>query len=331
MYSVIVPVYNEKESLEELGKELCEALAAKLEGFEIIFVNDGSSDGTDIALESMTSADQHIKCIHLRRNFGKSAAYAAGFRIAKGDVLITIDGDLQDDPAELNTLLEALDEGNDLVIGVKRNRFENEPWRKIPSLFFNLLLWLAFGLKLKDSNSGFRVMRREVARGLRLYGGHYRFIPQLAYLQGFAIAERSVNHRKRKYGCSKYGLLRFWGGLVDIAAVRFITAFRQRPLLFFGTIGCLLMILGVALEIYVFVQKFLGDTFQKHLAALISGVFLILAGLQVGIVGLVGELLSARNPESFYRIDRKRLKIGNLKCQRQACSTPASLDNKGNE
>ena len=299
-YSVVISAYNEVESVEELYQEVISALEPLGETFEILFVDDGSTDGTGERLAELERCDRRVRLIPFVRNFGKSAAYSAAFRVAQGDVVITLDADLQDDPAEIPKLLAKLDGGNDLVVGWKMRRLENEPRKTIPSRVFNALLRWTFGLDLRDSNSGFRVMRRAVAQSLHLYGDMYRFIPQLASSNGFLVAEEGVSHRRRKYGESKYGPRRFWTGLLDLLTLRFITRFSQRPLHFLGTIGLFPLILGILLEVYVLVFKLMGESFQTHIAAIVIGVMLMLLGFQCIVTGLLGEMLSAQKPEAHY-------------------------------
>ena len=299
-YSVVISAYNEAESVEELYREVVSVLEALGETFEILFVDDGSTDGTGERLAELEERDRRVRLIRFVRNFGKSAAYSAAFRAARGDVVVTLDGDLQDDPAEVPKLLAKLDEGNDLVVGWKMQRLEHEPRKTIPSRVFNALLRWTFGLDLRDSNSGSRVMRLAVAQSLHLYGDMYRFIPQLAFSKGFRVAEEGVAHRKRKYGERKYGPRRFWTGLLDLLTLRFITRFSQRPLHFLGTIGLFPLILGVLIEVYVLVCKLMGETFQTHVAAIVIGVMLMLLGFQCIVTGLLGEMLSAQRPEARY-------------------------------
>jgi glycosyltransferase involved in cell wall biosynthesis len=301
-YSVVIAAYNEAESVEELYREVVSVLEALGEIFEILFVDDGSTDGTGERLAELEERDRRVRLIRFVRNFGKSAAYSAAFRAARGDVVVTLDGDLQDDPAEVPKLLAKLDEGNDLVVGWKMQRLEHEPRKTIPSRVFNALLRWSFGLDLRDSNSGSRVMRLPVAQSLHLYGDMYRFIPQLAFSKGFRVAEEGVAHRKRKYGESKYGPRRFWTGLLDLLTLRFITRFSQRPLHFLGTIGLFPLILGVLIEVYVLVSKLMGETFQSHVAAIVIGVMLMLLGFQCIVTGLLGEMLSAQRPEAGYLV-----------------------------
>ncbi len=299
-YSVVIPAYNEADSVEELYGEVISVLESLQASFEIVFADDGSTDGTGEKLSEIQRRDTRVRVLRFVRNVAKSAAYTAAFRATRGDVVITLDADLQDDPHEIPKLLAALADGNDLVIGWKMQRFENEPGKTIPSRLFNALLHRAFGLQLRDSNSGFRAMRSTVAKSFDLYGDMYRFIPQLAFVKGFRVAEVGVAHRKRKYGESKYGPKRFWTGLLDLLTVRFLTRFSQKPLHFLGTMGLAPFVLGVLLEIYVLVQKLMGDLFQDHIAAIVIGVMLILLGFQCIISGLLGEMLSAQRPQPAY-------------------------------
>jgi len=293
-YSVIVPAYNEAASLDELCRELVMVLNGLGESYEVIVVDDGSCDDTPGRLRMLARQYPAVQDVLLRRNLGKSAAYTAGFDRTDGEIIITMDADLQDDPAQLPKLLARLDEGYDLVVGWKQGRLENEPTKTVPSRFFNLLNHLLFGLRLHDSNSGFRVMRRAVAAHLELYGDLYRFIPELAYMRGFKVAEVGVAHRRRRYGRSKYGPTRFWTGVLDLVTVRFITGFTQKPLHFFGTAGLFPLLVGTGLEVYVLVRKLSGDQFREHIAAIIVGVLLIVVGVQLVATGLIGEMITAQ-------------------------------------
>jgi glycosyltransferase involved in cell wall biosynthesis len=283
-FSIVVPALNEADSIAELYTEIVDSLDKIGGTWELLFVDDGSDDDTADIMENISLADSRVTVLGFTRNFGKSAAYSAAF---------SMDGDLQDNPAELPVLVEALRQGNDLVVGWKLDRLENEPGKTIPSRVFNALNRILFGMSFKDQNSGYRAMRRVVAQSLELQGDQYRFIPQLAHLAGFKVAEVGVRHRRRKYGNSKYGLSRFWTGLLDLFTVRFLTRFRRRPLHFFGTMALIMGAIGVGLEAYVLASKLFGDTFQQHIAAMIIGVMLILIGFQCLIIGLIGELLAA--------------------------------------
>lgn len=292
--SIVVPVYNEAESLVELHGELAEVLGTLGEPYEVIYVDDGSTDASPALLADLSARDAHTRVLTMPRNGGKSAAYAAAFLAVRGQVVFTLDADLQDDPHEIPQMLAKVREGWDLVVGWKQHRLENEPLKALPSRVFNGLGTRLFGLSLHDANCGFRAMRAVVARRLLLYGDLYRFIPQLTHVAGFRVCEAPVNHRKRRHGVSKYGPRRFWTGLLDLLTVRFITRYAERPLHFFGTVGLVPTTLGLALEVYVLGQKWMGSTFQTHVAAIIVGVLLLIMGFQCVITGLIGEMLTAQ-------------------------------------
>jgi len=306
--SVVVPAYNEEDSLAPLHAEVSEVLDGIGEPWELIFVDDGSSDATVDRMFALADADPRVKVVKFVRNFGKSAAYMAGFAEVRGRIVVTLDADLQDDPNEIPRVLGRLrGEGWDMIVGWKQGRTGNEPHKALPSKVFNGLIAFMFGLRLHDSNCGFRVMRAEVAQSLDLYGDQYRFIPEFAHVKGYRVTEEGVNHRKRKFGRSKYGPKRFWTGLLDLITVRFITAFADRPLHFFGTFGLIPFVLGGLLETYVLLSKlFLGGTFQGHVGAIIIGVLLLIMGFQSVITGLIGEMLSAQQRARRFVVDTRR-------------------------
>jgi glycosyltransferase involved in cell wall biosynthesis len=302
--SVVVPALNEVQSIEPLYVEVSAVMDALGEGWELVFVDDGSGDGTVDKMWALADRDPRVRVVKFVRNFGKSAAYMAGFEQIRGRMVVTLDADLQDDPHEIPRMLGRMRaEGWDLIVGWKQGRTGNEPHKALPSKVFNGLIALLFGLSLHDSNCGFRVMRAEVARSLDLYGDQYRFIPELAHVKGFRVTEEGVNHRKRKFGRSKYGPKRFWTGLLDLITVRFITAFADRPLHFFGTFGLVPFVIGGGLEFYVLIAKLLGSTFQDHVGAIIIGVLLIIMGFQSVITGLIGEMLSAQQRARRFIVD----------------------------
>lgn len=297
-YSFIVPALNEADSLPELFSEIRAVVAPLSEAWEIVVVDDGSTDGTPDAVRAASAEDPRIRLLQFSRNFGKAAAYMAAFGVVTGRIVVTLDADLQDDPAELPRLLEAL-EGHDLVVGWKMHRMGNEPTKTLPSRVFNAANRAVFGISFRDQNSGYRVMRLPVARTLELSGDTYRFIPQLAHLAGFRVTELGVHHRKRKHGYSKYGVTRFWTGLLDLLTVGFLARYRHKPLHFFGTAGLPSLALGALLLAYVLVMKLSGSAFSTHLAALIIGVTSLLVGSQSILIGLVAELLSAPTTPRF--------------------------------
>src|SRR5262245_51288076 len=238
MLSIIIPAFNEAESLRQLHGEIDRTCAArKIEG-EIIFVDDGSTDATWQVIRDLAETDRRVKGIRFRRNFGKAAALSAGMRAARGAILCMMDADLQDDPAELPAFLDRIAAGFDVVNGWKRTR--HDPWHKVlPSRVFNFLVSGLTGLKLHDHNCGLKCFRREVAAEIRLYGELHRFIPVLAHARGFKVTELEVHHRPRQFGRSKYGLRRFLRGFLDLLTVKFLTGFGQRPQHVLGAVGLL--------------------------------------------------------------------------------------------
>lgn len=301
-HSVVLPVFNEAASLERLHRELVRATRGIDGGWEFLFVDDGSTDGGGEWLAALAERDRHVRVLRLAFNAGKSAAYTAGFAEARGEIVLTLDTDLQDVPAEIPRLLERLDAAADLVVGWKRGRMLNEPTRKLPSVFYNGLKNRLFGLHLHDSNSGFRAMRRPVAASLRLFGDRYRFIPELAHLAGFRVVEIPVTHRKRRHGHSKYGPARFFTGLLDLLTVRYITAYGHKPLHFFGAVAAVPIAAGVLIEVHVLAQKLMGSTFQTHVAAIIIGALAIMVGMQLLATGLVGEMISDRHTTANFKV-----------------------------
>ena len=295
MISVVVPVYNEERSVALLLDELRSALDGIGATWEAVFVDDGSTDATFGALTRLHAETDNVRVVRLRRNFGKAAALAAGFAHAQGEVVVTIDGDLQDDPAEIPRLLAKLDEGFDLVSGWKTRR--RDPWtRRLLSRVFNAVVGRISGIRLHDMNCGFKAYRSEVVRGLALYGELHRFIPVLAHYRGYRIAELPVNHRARAHGRSRYGLERYLRGFLDLLTVSFMGRYRHRPLHLFGGLGLLLGGLGIAVLIYLTVLKVGGDAIgQRPLLTL--GVLLVVVGLQFFSLGLIGEMITSHHEE----------------------------------
>jgi glycosyltransferase involved in cell wall biosynthesis len=301
--SVVVPVHDEQESVEELYDELRATLEPLGDQWEVLFVDDGSADGTFGALTRLHDREPGVRIVRLRRNFGKATALAAGFAEAAGGVIVTIDGDLQDDPAEIPRLLAKLDEGFDLVSGWKTRR--RDPLRRrIVSRVFNSVTGRISGLRLHDLNCGLKAYRAEVLRGLRLYGELHRFIPVLAHYRGFRVAEVPVNHRPREHGRSRYGVERYLRGFFDLLTVTFMGRYRYRPLHLFGGLGLLLGGAGFVLLAYLTVVKLMGHAIgQRPLLTL--GVLLVVVGIQLFSLGLVGELVTSLHEERTG--DRERL------------------------
>src|SRR6266480_5125031 len=252
--SVVVPVHDEERTVALLFDELQAALEPLDQPWEAVFVDDGSTDGSFAALTRLHNAKDNVRVVRLRRNFGKAAALAAGFAQARGEVVVTIDADLQDDPAEIPRLLVKLEEGFDLVSGWKTRR--RDPLRRrVLSRVFNWATGRMSGLRLHDMNCGLKAYRAEVVRGMPLYGELHRFIPVLAQYRGFRVAELPVNHRARPHGRSRYGLERYFRGFFDLLTVMFIGRYRHRPLHLFGSLGLLLGALGTAILVYLTVLK----------------------------------------------------------------------------
>jgi glycosyltransferase involved in cell wall biosynthesis len=305
--SVVVPVHNEERSVALLYDELRSALEPVGVPWEAIFVDDGSSDGTFGALTRLHSGVENVRVVRLRRNFGKAAALVAGFDQARGETVVTIDGDLQDDPAEIPRLLAKLDEGFDLVSGWKTKR--RDPLsRRILSRIFNRVTGLFSGVRLHDMNCGLKAYRAEVVHGLRLYGELHRFIPVLAHYRGFRIAELPVNHRPREHGRSRYGVERYLRGFLDLLTVSFIGRYRHRPLHLFGGLGLALGFIGSAILVYLTVLKLLGNAIG-HRPLLLLGVLLLVIGMQFFSLGLISEMITSHHEERARERDRAELLV----------------------
>ena len=293
--SVVVPVHDEERSVALLHDELGAALDPLGTPWEAVFVDDGSTDGTFAALTRLHAAHDNVRVVRLRRNFGKAAALQAGFEEAQGDVVVTIDGDLQDDPAEIPRLLAKLEEGFDLVSGWKTKR-RDPLTRRIPSRIFNAVTGSLSGLRLHDLNCGLKAYRAEVVGGLRIYGELHRFIPVLAHYRGFRVAELPVNHRPREHGRSRYGMERYVRGFLDLLTVTFMGRYRHRPLHLFGGLGLALGALGMLLLVYLTVLKLTGEAIG-HRPLLTLGVLLVVVGVQLVSLGLVSELVASHHEE----------------------------------
>ena len=295
MISVVIPVHNEERSVALLLDELGSALQPLERPWEAVFVDDGSEDGTFAALTRLHAAADNVRVVRLRRNFGKAAALQAGFEAASGDVVVTIDGDLQDDPAEIPRLLAKLDEGFDLVSGWKTRR-RDPLTRRVPSRIFNVVTGRLSGLQLHDLNCGLKAYRAEAVHGLRIYGELHRFIPVLAHYRGFRVAELPVNHRPREHGRSRYGMERYLRGFLDLLTVTFMGRYRHRPLHLFGGLGLLLGGVGSLVLLYLTVLKLSGEAIG-HRPLLTLGVLLVVVGMQFLSLGLLSELITSHHEE----------------------------------
>jgi len=287
--SIVIPAYNEVESLPGLYAALTESLLAYADRYELIFVDDGSSDGSFERLRAIWNEDKRVRVVRLRRNYGKSAALAAGFREARGGIVVTLDADLQDDPKEIPRFLQRIADGYDLVSGWKTPR--NDPWsRRALSGLFNRVTSLLTGVKLHDFNCGFKGYRRAVIDEIKVHGELHRFIPVLASWKGFRIGEIQVAHHPRRYGRSKYGAERIPRGFFDLLTVLMLTRYTTRPLHLFGLLGLLVGVAGFGIIAYLSV----GWLFGKWIGArplFILGTLMVIAGLQLVSFGLLAEMI----------------------------------------
>ena len=310
MISVVVPVHEEERTVALLFDELQAALDPLGEPWEAVFVDDGSTDGSFAALTRLHNLHDNVRVVRLRRNFGKAAALAAGFANAQGGVVVTIDADLQDDPAEIPRLLAKLEEGFDLVSGWKAHR-RDPITRRALSRIFNWVTGRVSGLRLHDLNCGLKAYRAEVVEGLRLYGELHRFIPVLAHYRGHRIAELPVNHRPREHGRSRYGVERYLRGFLDLLTVSFIGRYRYRPLHLFGGLGLGLGTLGVAVLVYLTILKIGGEAIGRR-PLLILGVLLVVVGLQFFSLGLISELITSQHEERSGPRERTELHVDEI-------------------
>ena len=302
LLSIVVPVFNEAGSLEPLYEEIVAALGS-LGAFEVVFVDDGSTDGSVSVMERLAAGHDNVRIVRLRRNFGKAAALTHGFAEARGDVIVTMDGDRQDDPAEIPKLLAKLDEGYDLVSGWKQSR-QDPVSKTVPSKLFNWSVRKSTGVSLHDFNCGLKAYRGAVTEHVKVYGELHRYIPVLASDLGFRVAEVKVSHRRRTSGTSKYGWRRYARGYLDLLTVLFLGRYRQRPQHLFGGIGTLMVIVGVLVDLYLTIDKFFGHPIGQR-PLLLLGTLLIIVGIQLLSLGLVGELITqarARDKRDDYEV-----------------------------
>jgi glycosyltransferase involved in cell wall biosynthesis len=301
--SVVVPAYNEAESLPELHRELVAALGALRMAWEILYVDDGSRDGTDRVIESLHRADPRVRGVLLARNFGKSAALATGFKAVRGELVCTLDADLQDDPAELPKLLATLEQGLDLVSGWKVKRAD--PVTKVwPSKLFNMVTSAVAGVRLHDFNCGFKLYRREVTDALEVYGELHRFMPALAHWRGFRVGEVGVHHRARRFGKSKFGAARFVNGFLDLLTAAFISTSALKPLHVFGRIGLAFLLTGFGLAVWFVWQWATGEPLRVR-PLMLFGAAAVLLGIQFILMGLLGEMIAHQSARSEYPVRRR--------------------------
>jgi glycosyltransferase involved in cell wall biosynthesis len=289
--SVVIPLYNEELSLRELYDALRRALNFTGGRYEILFIDDGSTDGSQRVLRDLRSRDGRVKVIRFRRNYGKSAALSVGFQRSKGEYVVTMDADLQDDPIEISRLISEIKKGYDLVSGWKKKR--HDPITKtIPSRFFNFITSVFTGIRIHDFNCGLKVYRKEVVKEIKVYGELHRYIPVLAHWRGFNIAEIVVQHHPRKYGKTKFGIGRFWKGFLDLLTTLFTTRYFRRPLHLFGLWGMTFVITGLVIVVWLIVEWFMGETALSNRPLFLVGVVFIIVGIQFVSIGLLGEMIT---------------------------------------
>ena len=296
--SVVIPLFNEEPNVGELYRELSKTLTDWHGTYEIILVDDGSTDGTFAHLQRIQAADASVRVIRLRRNFGQTAAFVAGFDHARGRLIVTLDGDLQNDPGDIPAMIDKLNEGHDIVCGWRRNR--KDPWltRVLVSNVANGIISWTTGVHLHDYGCSLKAFRSEVVRSLRLYGEMHRFIPAIASEQGVGIAELVVNHRPRRSGSSKYGLSRIVRVLLDLFTVKFLVSYSTRPLQMFGPPGLIMGVAGVAIVGYLgYVRLFAGQAIGDR-PLLLLGILMVFAGIQLVTLGLLAELQARTYHES---------------------------------
>ncbi len=303
--SFVVPFLDEKNSLEELHRRICEAMSEQELPWELLFVDDGSTDGGTELVAELARREMNVVLIRFTRNFGKAAALAAGFSSAKGDAIITMDADLQDDPREIPRFIDELEAGSDVVSGWKETR--HDPIGKtLPSRFFNMMTSRLFDIDLHDINCGFKAYSHRAAKHLNLYGELHRFTPALLHASGYKVTEIPVLHHARQHGVSKYGSKRMIKGFLDLATVKLVTRYQSRPLHFFAMLGLPLMLLGGLMISYLSVLWLLGLGPIGDRPLLLIGILFVVTGTQVVGVGLVAELIQASNlrERDKYVIDR---------------------------
>jgi glycosyltransferase involved in cell wall biosynthesis len=307
--SIVIPLFNEDESLPELEAWIVRVMQANNYSYEVIMVDDGSTDNSWEVIQGLRNANPNVKGIKFQRNYGKSAALNEGFKAAQGDVIITMDADMQDSPDEIPELRQmVLTDGFDMVSGWKKKRFDNTLTKNIPSKLFNAAARKSSGIQLHDFNCGLKAYRKKVVKSIEVYGEMHRYIPILAKWAGFRkIGEKVVEHRARKFGVTKFGWERFVNGFLDLFSIMFVGKFGKRPMHFFGLWGSIVFFMGLCIWIYLFVAKF---AFQKYNMTdrplFYIGIISLVIGVQLFLAGFLGELISRNSAErNSYLIEEK--------------------------
>lgn len=297
--TVVIPVRNEAEGLPELHRELTETLSDWGRSYEIIVIDDGSTDDSFAVLATLQAGDPHLRLIRFRRNFGQTAAFSAGFAHATGRLIVTVDGDLQNDPRDIPQMVQMLeDESCDIVCGWRKDRKDAFFSRLVPSYLANRLISWATGVRLHDYGCSLKVFRAEVVKPLRLYGEMHRFIPAIASEQGVSIAEMVVNHRARRHGTSKYGISRTVRVVLDLLTVKFLLSYSTRPVQIFGLIGLLMLTPGIAITGWLGLLRLIGAESISNRPLLLLGILLVFTGVQLLTLGLLAELQARTYHES---------------------------------
>ena len=296
--SIVVPVYNEEENIAYLYRQLTSVLAPLGRDYEIICVDDGSADHSFELLRQLAERDPRVKVIRFRRNFGQTAAFSAGFDYAQGEIIVTIDADLQNDPAGIPRLLDKMEEGYDLVSGWRANRQDPFLSRRLPSMIANWLITRTTGVEVRDRGCSLRAHRREVVKQIRLYGELHRFIPDIASWIGVTMTEVPVSHRPRRFGRSKYGLSRTFRVILDLITVRFLLSYSTRPIHIFGSLGLIALLVGVGLGVYLSVLKLAEGQDIGNRPLLMLSILLMTMGMQMVAMGLLAELIVRTYHES---------------------------------
>lgn len=304
-FSIVVPIYNEEDNISEMYRAITSALDGQDPDYEIILVDDGSADGSFNALKSIAAQDQRVKVIRFRRNFGQTAAMSAGFDAAIGDIIIPMDGDLQNDPADIPRLIAKLHEGYDVVSGWRSDRKDTFVTRKIPSILANALISWLTGVHLHDYGCTLKAYRREVLDGINLYGEMHRFMPALASQVGARVAELPVNHRPRLHGTSKYGISRTLRVILDLMTVKFLLAYSTKPIQLFGKWGVYTLLAGLGTGSMTIYMKVFEHFSMNRNPLLILTAFLLFMGIQFIVMGLLGEL----NARTYYEAQGKPIYV----------------------
>lgn len=318
MISVIVPAKDEGEGLQEFYDEMMKVMPGLDKEYEIIFIDDGSTDNTLEILKTFVEKNKHIRVFSFKRNRGKADALAYGFSQVKGDIVITMDADLQDKPSQIKKFLAKYEEGADVVIGWRKHRKDKQNMVVISKLF-NWLIWKLFGLHLHDIDCGFKLFTTEAAKSLHIYGGLYRFIPLLLYENGYVVDEVVVEHDVRHFGRSKYGFSKVWKNLPDLFTMIFLVKYSKRPLHFFGIIGGLLVLIGTIILLSLWIYQLEGHSIGRR-PALIFGMLLVISGLQTFFTGFLADLMinishttgSAKNEEAHFPLKYASEKVNVL-------------------